>query len=134
MFGSLIAAGKAFALAIFAAVLSVAAWVAAPVRLYVKAYKQAFAMLMAHAPRAPTNGMGQRGVSSPMAILGLVVAIGVAVFVLALLIPTSFDTFFGVSTASWDAQTVALWVAIPVFALLAIALAFIFVAIKQSDS
>lgn len=98
-------------------------------RSYITAYKQAFSTLKMQMPA----GKDQRGVSSPMAILGLVVAIGVGVFVLALLIPTSFDTFFGVETTSWDAQTVALWIAIPVFALLAIALAFIFVAIRQSD-
>lgn len=135
MFESFIAASKSAALAVFAAIMSVATWVMSPVRTYVNVWKRTYKMLISSLPRAPGGKYQgiQRGVSTPIAILGLVVAIGVAVFVLALLIPTSFDTYFGVSTASWDPQTVALWVAIPVFALLAIALAFIFMAIRQAD-
>lgn len=47
-------------------------------------------------------------------------AIGVALllYVLAAVLPGAFDNFFGVNTTSWDSGTAALWLLIPLFAVI----------------
>lgn len=75
------------------------------------------------------NRMAQAGQS----MVDLVIGISVAVFVAALIIPLAFENFFATDTSSWDAQTILMWAAVPVFALLSVVLAFIFKATRQSD-
>lgn len=62
----------------------------------------------------------QRGDISVETIVTLVIAL----LVLSQLLPTAFDTFFAVDTSGWDTGTAAVWLLIPILAILAIALRF----------
>ena len=54
-----------------------------------------------------------------------VVGISVAIFVLSIVGVMALNNLFAVDTASWDAQSVLIWVAIPAVFLLAVILAIL---------
>jgi ABC-type microcin C transport system permease subunit YejE len=61
-----------------------------------------------------------------------VVGVSIAVFVLSIVGVIALDNIFAVSTASWDAQTVLIWAAVPAVFLLAIILALLNKATDQA--
>ena len=51
-----------------------------------------------------------------------ITGLAVGLLVLAFIMPIALNQFFGVSTASFDANTVTIWAIIPVIALLVVVL------------
>jgi len=76
-----------------------------------------FAYLKAQWAVAKVLAGNERGSVS----IGAVVGIFIVILLAANLLPGAFDAIFAVDTAAWDDGSAAIWVLLPLFAILAVA-------------
>lgn len=69
------------------------------------------------------------GAIDAMEVVGLIVGLAIAMFILAIILPPAFENFFAVDTTNYTADVITLWNIIPLFMILAIVIAIIAIAL-----